>query len=266
MPTFIISPDFRVINKYLFLTEDFEADYPDYEIQPVENYLEWEVFNDEVAFTQAFKELISKYRLLEHTDNLLYLTLYSYDDAWQGIQHAYEDYQSKKRARELAQLLLLLKQTGSGKLINTKYSSLTDTVKTIDNLLNDWISKTIINAIEHKQFPIGAFGDTVLQMLDNGNPLAFEELNLDKLKTYANKRLINPKNTFNKAKATIALIVYSYLEGETKLRSAPGTDVSDKQLKFFFELLELLQMVSEEEVDSEPQDYMRTLINNYINK
>jgi hypothetical protein len=267
MPTFILTPNQRILSRYLTNATDaeFDAEYPDYIPQSTENIVEWSVFDNEVAFEKDFKELLAKYNLIEHYDNLLYLTLYTFDSAWQGIQWAYDDYQSKKRARELAKLLLLLKQTAPGKLCGIGFSSLMDTAKTTDPLLNDWISKTLENAIESKSFPIGAFGDNVLQMLtDKHNPLEPEPANIDKLKRYASKRLVNPKNQITKGKATICLSIYHYLQGETNLKASENTIFSDAQLNFLFKLLQLLKQVDEQNIDSEPKDYMRTLLMNYL--
>jgi len=267
MPTFTITPNLRTLNRYLTSATDahWKAEQPDYVPEPIINVLEWEIFNDEAAFEKSFKELLTKYNLIDHYNNLLYLTLYIYDQVWQSIQIAYDDYSSKKRTRELAQLLLMLKGTKKGKLDQIMFKSLTDTAKTTDSLLNDWISGTLIEALEQKKFPIGGFGATVLEMLsDEEHPLKPDTVNEAKLQQYAKMRLIHPKNRINKAKVSISLLVYSYLEGETQLKAEGEASFSDVQLNFFFELLELLKQVDRNNMKSLPKDYMRTLIFNVV--
>lgn len=267
MPTFTLTPNLRTLNRYLTYTTNahWDAEQPNYMPEPIVSILEWEIFNDEVAFENRFKELLTKHHLINHYDNIFYLTLYIYDQVWQGIQIAYDDYSSKKRARELAQLLLMLKGTKEGRLDQIVFKSLTDTAKTTDSLLNDWVSITLIEALEHKQFAIGGFGSTVLDMLsDKEHPLKPEPANEAKLKQYAKMRLIHPKNRINKGKVTICLMLYSYLEGETHMKADGEAVFSDAQLNFFFALLELLKQVDRNHIESEPKDYMRTLIMNVV--
>lgn len=269
MPKYTATPNLRILNRYLTYTTDVDFDYtnPSYQPVPVTLEIDWDVLEDDKAFCEGFSALLTKFQLVNHQDNLLYLTLHIYDLVWQGIQLAYDAYEPKRRARELAQLILLLKTTKRGKLDAISFKSLTQTVKVTDHHLNDWISTTLIAALEEKSFKVGEFGVSIMEMLtDKGGPFDTEPLNLDKVKKYATMRLVNPKNRIRKGMVSIALMVQSYLQGETQLQADNPSGLSDDQLKFLFELLELLQMVKSIEIDSEPKDYLRTAIQNFLSK
>jgi hypothetical protein len=267
MSTFTVTPNLRTLNRYLTSSTDEEFDHanPGFQLKAMLIESEWSVFKD-TTFTKRFTELLEKFQLLSHYDNLLYLTLHIYDQIWSGIQLAYDLYEQKKRARELAQLILTLKETKEGKLDLVTFKSLTHTSKVTDSKVNDWISVTLIKALEEKLFKVGEFGVSILEMLtDKEGPFDFEPVNLHKLKKYATMRLVNPKNRIRKGMVSITLVIHSYLQEETNLQANNKSGISDEQLIFLFELLELLQMISSIEIDSEPKDYLRTTIQNYVN-
>ena len=269
MPTFTLTPDLRLLNRYLTdsTEEAFDIENLNYEHQPIQIELDWSVFEDEAAFDDRFRKLLNERQLLKHYDNLLYIVLYVYDFVWKEIEIAYEQYDSLKRAKELAKLILLLKNTRLGKLSPISFKSFNDSAKTDDPILNDWISDTLIKALEAKQFPTSSFGTIVLEMLNNeGQPFDEEPVDLDKVKTYAKKRLINPKNRVKKASVTIASVVLIYLNNETELQSSDDTAFSKAQLDFLFDLLQLLKLVDESTIGSNNTDYMRTLLMNYLSQ
>jgi hypothetical protein len=101
-------------------------------------------------------------------------------------------------------------------------------------------------------------------LTSKGNPFQNEPIDIERIKQYANLKLVNPKNRLKKGMATISFAVYSYLEGETELKASEGVSFSDRQLNFLFELLELLKQVNRLEIDSDAKDYMRTLLMNFL--
>jgi hypothetical protein len=267
MVTFMLSPDFSVLNRYLTSTSDvdFDTANPNYQIAQMEYPFEWGVITNAAEFSSAFKDLLSKHAIEGHYDNLLYLVLHRFDVEWTVIQHFYDDYESKKRARQLAQLLILLKETKPGKLNNVTFKPYMGTAKVDDTILNQWISDTLIKAIEQKQYPFGQFGLAVMQMLtgDKGT-LTPEAIDTDRLKIVINKRLVHPKNKIRKGQFNLCIFILSYLDGETTFRAEEGVMFSDAQLIFLFELLVLLKQVDENDFESEPKDFMRALMSNFI--
>ena len=268
MSTYTLTPNERDIHLLLSPKSipEFDRMYPGYEPQPLTIELDWKPFEQEAEFLEAFKDLLNTYALLEHHDNLLYIVLTTFDDQWTRVQHAYDDYEAKKRARELAQLLLLLQETPPGKMQRVAFKALTKDAKVNDPILINWISEVITDAIINKNYPLGRFGDAVIGLFPHEKPLNEpEDIDVDRLRKVLKTRLINPKNHLKRTEFVICITVYAYLQGNTKLRAEEGVMFTDAQLLFLFDLLVLLQQVDPDKITSEPKDYMRTLLMNFIN-
>lgn len=267
MAIYKLTPNEREIYVYLSPEniQEFDSVNPNYQPSSLNIELDWAVFQDEEAFTIAFKHLLSKYGLEHHYDNLLYLTLTRFDDIWAQIQWAHEDYASKKRARELAQLLLVLQETPAVKLGTIAFKALTADAKVNDPILMEWICKTLLKAIAGKQYPIGQFGDAVHTILGGQQPInEANDIDDDLLREVLKKRLINPKNTIRKGQADLCLVVYGYLQSGTQLKAESDNNFSDAQLNFLFDLLVLLKQINPDTITTEPKDYMRTFLMNFL--
>jgi len=266
MATYHLTPDKRGISIALNYNsiEEFDAEYPGYEVELLTNTVEWSPFDNEEEFEANFKTLLANYQIEDHYDNLMYVVLSVFDAVFTGIQHAHDDYNSKKRARELAQLLLLLKPTQTYKTNSIAFKTPTSDAKINDPILIHWITESLINSIRKFQYSPTQFGDTTHFMLNPSGQFNDQELDYSVLKEMADKRLINPKNTVKRGHFTICYTVYKYLELATTLTASKGTQFSDTQLTFLFELLQLLKQVHIETITSEPKDYMSSLMYNFI--
>jgi len=258
MATYNLTVDASKVNHYLSLNGDgFQG--KDNELEQVSIPLDWLIFQDEDQFKKEFATLLTKYGLLDHYQDLLCITLCSFDKVWTEIQHHYDNYDSQHRARELAQLLLFLKETPSHKLDIVTFKSHKGGAKITDLNLANWISETLIEAIEKGKFPLGKFGINVMQMLsDQLPPNENKPIDLDKLSIVKNKRIENWKKHIKSGRFIICLPVYLYLQHETELKAAQGVNFSDAQLNFLFDLLQLLKQIDADKIDSLPKDYMRS--------
>jgi hypothetical protein len=197
------------------------------------------------------------------------LSLSLFDDIYARIQHTYDDYESKKRARELAKLLLQLIPNSPFKptAVTFKASQLEYDAKITDPILNQWIRQTLHSAITTGQFPLRQFGDSVISMIGY-NPTSDEPvtLDIDRLKAILKQRLIHPKNLIRKGNYQLAKAINTYLQQGTTLKATEGVDFSDEQLSFLFDLLALFKQVNVDEIASERKDFMGTLMRNQSNK
>jgi hypothetical protein len=225
MPTFTISPNERAISVLLnnISESEFNRSNPDYEVKPLELTLEWSVFKDELQIEAKFKTILAKYGVEKHFDNLLYIVLTTFDDIWTNIQQAYDDYESKKRARELAQLLLLLEPSSTFKPNGITFKTPTSDAKISDPTLIKWITETLSNSINNHTYSPGQFGLTTFSMLNPSGQFNRQGLDYDRLRDVAKKRLINPKNSIKKGQFQLCFKVYAYLESETTFKSSTDT-------------------------------------------
>lgn len=231
---------------------------PANDFKEVELLIEWKVFQDEI-FPTKLKELLAENGLIDHYDNLLYILYNAYHEVWTGIQQHIDNYESQHRARELARMLLLLKDTPRHKLDIVIFKSYKEISKITDTNLTTWISETLIKAIEQGKFPLNMFGINVMEMLsDQLPPQENLPINLDKLEAVKKKQFQNWKKHIKTGKFRICLPIFLYLQNETGLKAAEGINFSDAQLEFLFNLLQLLKQIHIDQIQSKPKDYMRS--------
>ena len=219
----------------------------------------WEEERDKAVFN-SFQKILLRYDLVEFGDDLFLLLLLKYKLIEERIYDLELDYKNRNRAKDLANFLLLAKQTPKNKYNKLVLATNTDTAKVIDPDLIAWISQLITENIEEGNYPISMLGLAAVEMFtDRENP---NELNIEKLRAAASTRISSPAKVIKEQQADLCLFIYKYLVSETDIKPEPNTWFSDRQLNFYFDILELFQYVDRLKIESEPKDWARTFLMN----
>ncbi len=267
MHTFHIQPDFdKLRTNFKHLTDQqFEDQTESYTANG--NIVISEIMEEAegVKVESSFRDLIEKHDLVAHQDNLFYLTILHHEAMEERYQTIHFDYISKKRVKELAELLLLIKETPDHKPINISASTLTDKVSIKDQYLSRWIVKLIAEAVERQELPLGIASTSIEQLFGTDAPFQNQNLDTDRLRQATNCRIVKPTKATKKLLAKFCLSLHPYLQEHTHLRAEEGITFSDAQLNFYYDFLNIFHLLDIDRITSEPQDYMRSLLRNYLN-
>lgn len=262
MPHFLLFPDYELFVKYNQVTETVEElieTYKDGFVFEVEPYRRndgkgWRFDDEHIQEVETeFNKLVVKYNLLPHKDTLLLIALRSHKEIITLNDEVEDAYIHRKRAKELAQLILALK----GSRVNTHNSisikTLTESVKLTDEKLVSWINSLIMDAIDKKKIPYHVMGFQEMLMQSE-----------EALQSMAEQRLTKFK--YKPMLAQFCCKLHVYLVYETDIMPDKTKDFSDNVLNFYFELLVLLDMIDKGRIESDHKDYMRSVLVNYVNK
>jgi hypothetical protein len=262
MDHFLLHPNFSTLSKYIELQDSLnnELNFKDgieVRVEPFfDSQNDLKFCGDHILEIESgFRLICNKYNISEHYDNLMYLSLSMLKEIDELKFHAEDTYAYKKRSKELAQLLLAFKESGERHFTNLMLKTLTSTVKISEPKLMTWICSLIEDSIQNGSVPYHVLGLEDMQMNDEVQ-----------LEIKANQRLIIPPVGFKKYYADFCFHLYPYLINETRLRPEANVLLSDAMANFYFDLLVLLEMLNPNEVQSEPQDYIRTILKNRINR
>ena len=226
----------------------------------------YNIFNYETedAFKRAFAEIITKYELEIYVYTLGYIALVENDAAYEKWWLVNDDYNSKLRTKQLAQLLTCMHETPDQKLQALKLTTLTDTVKLTDSNLIRWIGGLIAKGVSTADFTHEELGQSVYGLIadDNGSIHFDEELDYRRISYYAKKRIKKPSLHRNKILYTFLSKVLYFLEHHTHLTTNGNSRYTDSQMNFLFELAKLFGWLNELKIESEPKDYMYALFAN----
>ncbi|HTK20174.1 MAG TPA: hypothetical protein VL442_11690 [Mucilaginibacter sp.] len=265
---FQLHPNLRTLQRYKYINAP--EDQLEYAIQnghgeSVElDFIPGNVAKEE--FIELFLNVLEKYELMDYAETLLYICLREALEYDTVINHAYDTYNSEKRAEQLAQLLLCFEETTPQQLLTLKLSTLKQTVKITDNNLITWIGGLIKAGFENGKFSYGQLGEGVWHLLEPGpNGLKFPStLNYDRIKSIANKTVRSPTLIHKKQIAYRLHNIWQFINCETTLTSDQDVRYSDKQLNCLFEIAQVLGWLHVDAINSPPKDYMYALFTNYI--
>ena len=260
---FIVNPNFEIIRKYYFTNTDSEeyynliADFKKIGCRYDSHIALDQTEEEKDEFLKDFTTILNKYNLATHYENLLYISLYLYEKYWDTYASWHQYYDSEKRTVQLAKVVHFLQTISNDKTIDIFFKNGSKKAKVDDKHISNWLKKVILEAVNQANYPLG-FGNYSLNTLQGLTPNEFEALSKHKPK--------NPKVDFNNAVALFCLSLYRFINVETVLKASEGTRFSDAQVNFFFDICSLFKMLSTENISSDPKDYMRSILNQYINK
>ena len=269
---FAPKPDFTLLSKYYgFQTtpEALQKEYVDgYQIQ-----VDW-YYTDAMVedITRRFTDIVNRYELSEHFDNLMFLILSKVQYMENALTTAIEENDNLHRAKELAGLLLSYE---APELKNTPTLTIKGTngrYNVKDPVLSKWIGELIVKALVQGPLPLTLFNYAIDYLFTEGKGEQ-RRIDISKVKAVHNQK---PQKTSSyisqyrtRLKAEFCYYLLPYLNGETSLAKPDGKNFSDKQLNFLYEMMILLDIIKPECFDSsmdyEPKDLIRNLLIKYAN-
>jgi hypothetical protein len=220
-----------------------------------------------VELEKRFTHMLITFGLSEHYQSLFYVCLLESNLAEMRYQHAFETYNHRLRDKQLAQFLLMFQPDAKYPPISLKISSLTETVKITSEEIIGWCGSLMKQFLELGEFVPGEHGASLFSFIANaqGNLDNDSELNYDVIKNLAHKTVRRPGiRDRNRFLASFLLVVWNVLNKGTAISAPEGTRFSDKQIKFLFEVAETFGWLSGISLDSEPKDYIYTLLSNHM--
>lgn len=257
-------PDFKRLSKYYQFAEPSET----LEFQYADGYpivIDW-YFTDEMVeeFEIKFKEIIEKHSLLQYHDDLLFLVLGKIQDVEAVVYELEFQFLQKKRTKELAGFLLSYLEA-QPKQANTSVTlkTLTNTAKITDTRLIQWMFDSIVSKFEQGSMKAADFEFNIRERFFNDTPSG-KALSTDKLRIEANSTIISPSRSIKSLQADFCLYMYKYLREETNIIPNQNTLMSDALLYFYFDILELVNYINPDTIESEPKDYVSALLRNRL--
>jgi hypothetical protein len=220
---------------------------------------------DEAEYLNVSQGLISmleRYNLAEHYNELLYLILSKNEDIAERYLTIWQNYTDDQTSRELAVFLLAYKTSKTNQPFQLTAKSFTTTATIKSTPIARWMADTIYNAIERQEFPLGVFGTKVMFDLFGNNPFDVDSISIERLEATAKLNPRKPTVKLRKLYVEFCKYIQLYLISETHLTLPEGMRLTDAHANLFFDLLELLGFYSNDDIQSEPKDYMHAMFRN----
>lgn len=255
----IIKPDLNNLRGYFNYSEE---DILRTKIDGIQ--LKSDYFNEEfyIDVAERFEALARAYFIYGHYDELLYLIWY-YNESMEQYEEAIsQNYKDDKISKEVANFLLAFKRNENvGEIqLSIKDSTGTHTIK--NNDVSQWMCKLISDAIESGKTPLGIFGETLLYHFYGMNMEYGKPIELEKLESASKIKLKNPKVLRQKIIVKFYQYLKLYLEDNTNLITRNKSALTNRQAEFFFDLFNILGLLSADDAKPTKAKCMRTIIKN----
>jgi hypothetical protein len=209
-------------------------------------------------------KVLDSYNLSDHHTQILFLILRKNEDIRMKYEALWRDYNDDKTSKEVAAFLLAYKESKPNQQYQLVAKPITGTVAIKDTNIARWMTEVIYNAIEKQQFPLGLFGSKLMKDLFGDNPFDVDEISIEHLKIASEQTIRRPTTKISRLYVEFCLYIQIYLVNETHLTIPEGVMLTDVHANFFFDILELLEYLERNDIDSEPKDYMHTLFRNQL--
>jgi hypothetical protein len=264
-------PDFKTLSKYYqfqispeVLKEQYADGFP--------ILIDW-YYTDEMVdgITEQFTEIVNRYGLSEHNDNLMYLILNKAQEFEALVTAAIDENNMMLKAKELAGFLLAYLNKEANKVPGLLLKGFTDTYKISDPYLSTWIGSLVSKAIVE--------GNVPLQLMNMATDYLFIEtvdgerrISADKVLEVYNTKWQNTSTYINqyqtRLRAEFCFYLLPYLNNETPLNKGDNNNFSDQQLSFLYEIMILLEFIKpgafDKSMDYEPKDSIRNSLIKYV--
>jgi hypothetical protein len=263
-------PNFTKLSKYYqfqvspeILQEQYADGFP--------ILIDWYYTNEMVdGITEQFTEIVNRFGLSDHTDNLMYLVLTKAQEFEALVTAAIDENNMMLKAKELAGFLLAYQNKEANSAPALLLKGFTDTYKISDPYLSAWIGSLVSKAITN--------GDVPLQLMNMATDYLFIEtvdgerrISKNKVEDVYNRKWQNTSTYINqyqtRLRAEFCFYLLPYLNNETSLTKGDNNNFSDQQLSFLYEIMILLEFIKpgafDKSMDYEPKDSIRNSLIKY---
>lgn len=186
----------------------------------------------------SFNQLISKYHLSGHSNELLFLMMRKNEKIRIRYDAYWQNYHDDLSAKEVASFMLAYKESKPNEHLQLAVKpTLNATASIKDTAIAKWMCQVLFDKIETRDL--------------------FR-------KATATRSIRKPTKELNKLKFEFCQFLQTYLNENTELNLPDGVMLSDAQANFFFDVLEMLGYHDREDFDLEPKDYIHSLFRNVI--
>ncbi|MCX3266468.1 hypothetical protein [Pedobacter agri] len=253
-------PDFRKLSDYF-------NNLQEHHILEVEKLggvpVHLEYYNEQMfrELEVNLNKLLNHYNLQHHFKEMLYLILSKSEEIgkqWTAYKQKYND---DIMLKEIATFLLGISRIKPNETLQLNIKpSLSETIKLKNSDVTKWVTDVMYKAVENQDFPLSLFGTQIYTLFDDGFG---GNLSPAKMKQASELKPDNPRHKLLPMMANMCFYLQSYLINQTHLTLQPNTSLSDVQANFFFDLLSMLQYIEPELINSEPKDYIYSLLANF---
>jgi hypothetical protein len=258
-----LHPDFNKLKAYFRDITDQIIDQVEAN-QGVPIHLEYQSEDRYNDLSYGLKIVLNDYNIEDHFSELLYLILKKNEDIRKRYDVLWTNYNDDKTSKEVASFLLAYKQSKSNQQFQLVLKPITGSVTIKNTEIARWMTDVIYNAIERKEFPLGTFGSKIMQDLFGDNPFDVDEISIERLEAASKKTAQKPTKRISQLHVELCLYLQTYLIHETHLTIPENVMLTDAHANFFFDVLELLEYLDRNEIESEPKDYMHAMFRNRL--
>lgn len=262
MMPFNLYPDFAILSRYISFPEEPEVmRFKHMNGYPVEAG-RFGTMELQTSFLTKFGSIVTSFSLQKHKHNLLLLALNLIEDYDENYHIAKEEHKFALRTKELATLLAVVSKQNFGELV------INGNIKITDKVILERAKDALLRAFTPGALSISEFDAYPLYFMGSEGSLNNENIeNATKVKLQALSTRLNQLEVRMSAELCLGLL--PYLNNETNLSRGSNKYFSDQQLKFFYQLLNLLGIWKPskkmgESPDYEPKDLMRRRLENYL--
>ncbi|ATP58942.1 hypothetical protein CPT03_21955 [Pedobacter ginsengisoli] len=217
-----------------------------------------------LTVSEGLKTVVETYGIADHYEELLYLILQKNEQIRVRYDAYWQNYNDDLTSREVAKFLLAYKESKPNQHFQLVAKPLTGSVAIKDTAIAKWMCELIYKAIEARDFPLDVFGEKLFYDLFGDNFASGNPISLDRLKATAQLSPRKPTVRVKRLLVEFCLYIQVYLIKHTNLTTPSDVLLTDAQVNFFFDVLELLGYLDRDDIESEPKDYIHTMIRNHI--
>lgn len=264
MNPIILKPNFDVLIETECVNREHLREFIDHDF--VSFHLHPYFPADSEEFIRSIRNLIAQYNI-EDADTLIYLILFLEAATDEIIDHHYQSVEGKKRAKELAKLLIFLKDQQLDQThLQIKGAKSSVTLK--DGKLVKWLLKLLDENISAGTYLHDHGIDSYLLLSGYKEPFASKlpfiatkvPFNYDYIRKVAIKPVRAISVLRNREIKRYFRSLHTILTDYTSLKPEEGNAYSNDQMRFLFEVGCLLGYLDRDNMNSPEVDYMYSLV------
>lgn len=223
-------------------------------------------------YADGLKGVIEKYKLNEVREELLYVIFREDEILGDNIQDDQARYDYLENIIEVSKFLLAFKnsednphfQIGVRENTGTELMPINKTHFVKNAEISKWMCQVICDAIEVGNLPYGLVDEQSTENIFGSTYYGSQgPIKIEKLERGANLKNKSFSVYRRKRYVEFCYQVQNFLEEYTNLKSSANVKISDEQANFFFDILNVLNYLNFEKIESEPKDYINSMIRNY---